>query len=198
MARVGTFDITSKAYQDSVKHSLEKTPLNIKPTITTTAEIQLPPLKAPAVDVKLDMKNANTSLTTFSDTVSQVFFALSRFVRDKMGILYGKALTGLQKSSAFDKGDRSTEDYASRVKFFTLDERTGCALSKLYEGSKYTTEDIKQALAQGGINDSNDELVGNISKLITQLKQPEKYNEAQNQVVFNTVAKELATRKINL
>jgi hypothetical protein len=107
-------------------------------------------------------------------------------------------LTDLQKSSAFDKGDRSTEDYASRVKFFTLDERTGGALSELYKKSNYSPQDIKKALQEGGISDSSDDLVGNISKLITQLKQPEKYNETQNQVVFNTVAKELATRKINL
>jgi hypothetical protein len=199
MARVGTFDITSKAYQDSVKHSLEKTPLSIKPTITTTAtEIQLPPIKAPAVDVKLDMKNANTSLTTFSDTVSQVFFALSRYVREKIGYLYGKSLTDLQKSSAFDKGDRSTEDYASRVKFFTLDERTGGALSELYKKSNYSPQDIRKALQEGGISDSSDDLVGSIFKLITQLKTPERYTERENQVVFNTVAKELATRKINL
>lgn len=195
MARVGAFDYVSNEYTKSFKDQFQKNPPKVELKAISATEIQLPPIKAPAVDVKLDMKNANTSLTTFSDKVSNVFFGLGRFVQKVLGGIPGMGitkLTRLQDMEIFDMSKYTTEEFAGRKAFYMLDEKLKGSLSKLEDGNTIDSKSVKEAL-RGSEYEKDESFVGKITELMTFIKQG-KGDTTQAQAIFNIIAQRLTVK----
>jgi hypothetical protein len=188
MSRLNIFDTTTTQLAKDINTSLSKNPVKVEVKATSNAKVEIPPPKAP------NMTQAYSSLDSFFNTVSNIFFAISRQVKllfssDKLGVNIG--LTKLQQSKYFDFSNLN-EGNKALFTFMEDNEEFKKKYSALYDGkvSNFTDEDIKDALKGTG-GDTNPQLIDALKNLMVYMKQSKTPPPTDN--IYNILASRLPT-----